>query len=165
MIRWDSVVCPIASIVYHGYMLNLVETPRLRDIYRQTTQPSATMQSAFKASKLNSTTFLIIEHSDSYDEHPYIYAKLIPQANTILILDTGCGGRTDDPKIELTSLREFIETVEVDARYENGDSGPLNEGGKMGYVVVLSHCHYDHICAFPITQRGNERWITNWFMQ
>jgi len=24
---------------------------------------------------------------------------------------------------------------------------PLNEGAKMGYMVLLSHCHYDHICV------------------
>lgn len=103
----------------------------------------SSIHSAFKTSRLTSSTFLIIEHSDIYDEHPYIYAKIIPVANSILIVDTGCGGATNDPKINLKRLRNYIEEVAVD---ENNGK-PLNEGGKMGYAVVLSHCHYDHICT------------------
>lgn len=99
-------------------------------------------RAAFKASRLSPTTFLIVEHSDIYEEHPFIYAKIVPDASTILLLDTGCGGATKDDEIEISSLREFIGTVKVD---DNGGQ-PLNEGGKMRYVVVLSHCHYDHIC-------------------
>ncbi|THH30023.1 hypothetical protein EUX98_g4175 [Antrodiella citrinella] len=95
---------------------------------------------AFKASKLTATTFLIVEHSDVYDEHPYIYVKVL-DASTLLILDTGCGGKADDPDINLTSLRKFVETVGV---AENAGK-PLNEGQRRGYIVILSHCHYDHI--------------------
>ncbi|KAI0072537.1 Metallo-hydrolase/oxidoreductase [Panus rudis PR-1116 ss-1] len=116
---------------------------------------SSHKKAAFKATLLSSSstpnhtssTFLITEHSDIYDEHPFIYAKLVPEANTILLIDTGCGGATDKPEIEITSLREFMEVVPIE---ENGGK-PLNDGsregkgGKMGYVVVLSHCHYDHI--------------------
>ena len=97
---------------------------------------------AFKASRLTPTTFLVIEHSDSYDEHPYIYVKFLTDS-TLLILDTGCGGKTDNPEVSLTSLREFIETVGI----EDNGGNPLNEGGRKGYILVLSHCHYDHICA------------------
>lgn len=103
-----------------------------------------TKRSAFKAYRLTATTFLIVEVDDIYSEHPYIYAKIVPAANTILVLDTGCGGASNDPTVELTSLREFIETVDIE---ENGGK-PLNEGGSRRYVVVLSHCHYDHICAY-----------------
>ncbi|KAH9936064.1 Metallo-hydrolase/oxidoreductase [Amylocystis lapponica] len=98
-------------------------------------------RSAFRAHRLTASTFLIVEHDDIYAEHPYIYAKIVPAANTILILDTGCGGASNDPNVEVTSLREFIETVPV----EHNQGMPLNEGGRMRYVVALSHCHYDHI--------------------
>ncbi|KAJ3552088.1 hypothetical protein NM688_g4344 [Phlebia brevispora] len=98
-------------------------------------------KAAFKTCRLTPTAFVINEHSDVYDEKPLIYAKIVPSANTILILDTGCGGATKDTKIEIKSLREYIETVPLRA---NGDK-PLNQGGTMRYIVVLSHCHYDHI--------------------
>ncbi|OBZ72123.1 Metallo-beta-lactamase domain-containing protein 2 [Grifola frondosa] len=87
------------------------------------------------------TTFLIVETDDIYAEHPFIYAKIVPSANTILLIDTGCGGASNDPDIEITSLREFLETTAV---ADNGGK-PLNEQGRMRYVIVLSHCHYDHI--------------------
>lgn len=99
---------------------------------------------AFKATRLSpsSTTFLVVEHSDAYFEHPYIYVKPLDQSS-ILIIDTGCGGKTDRPEINLKSLREFIETVGV---ADNGGKA-LNEGGRKGYIVVLTHCHFDHIRA------------------
>lgn len=81
------------------------------------------------------------EYNDIYEEHPQIYVKLVPSAHTILIIDTGCGGATVDPGIEITSLRKFIEEVKLDC---NGGAA-LNEGKDMEYIVVLSHCHYDHI--------------------
>lgn len=98
---------------------------------------------AFRASRLTPTTFLIVEHSDAYDEQPHIYVKFVDDT-TLLILDTGCGGKTDKPDINLTSLREFVETVDV---VEN-EGKPLNEGGRRAYIVILSHCHYDHICGY-----------------
>ncbi|OJA18172.1 hypothetical protein AZE42_05308 [Rhizopogon vesiculosus] len=96
---------------------------------------------AFTAQRLTKTTFLIIEWDDIFNEHPFIYAKVVPSANTILIMDTGCGGATNNPDIGLKSLREFIETVAI----PDNNGKPLNEGGKMKYIVVESHCHYDHI--------------------
>lgn len=55
--------------------------------------------------------------------------------------DTGCGGVTVDP-VEITSLRKYIEEVKLDC---NGGAA-LNEGKRMEYVVIATHCHYDHIC-------------------
>lgn len=109
-----------------------------------TTMTSIPKVPAFRALRLTptSSTFLVVEHSDVYDEHPHIYVKFLDDS-TLLIVDTGCGGKTDNPDVTLTSLREFIETVDVD---DNGGK-PLNQDGKRGYIVVLSHCHYDHICT------------------
>ena len=104
-----------------------------------------TTKAAFKARVLAPSTFVLTEYSDIYGEQPLIYVKCFQAAGTVLILDTGCGGATADPKIGLRSLREYIETVPL----AENDGKPLNEGAGMRYVVVLSHCHYDHICAYP----------------
>lgn len=100
-------------------------------------------KSAFKASRLTPSTFLIKEYNDIFSEHPHIYIKLIPSANTTLIIDTGTGGKSNDPTVRTSSLRKFIETIKV----EENNNQPLNESGKMKYLVVLTHCHYDHICT------------------
>ncbi|KAI0090169.1 Metallo-hydrolase/oxidoreductase [Irpex rosettiformis] len=96
---------------------------------------------AFRASRLTPSTFVIQEYADSYDEHPLIYAKICAEIATLVIIDTGCGGATKDLDIDLKSLRKFIEAVPV----EDNNGEPLNKGSEMRYVVVLSHCHYDHI--------------------
>lgn len=101
-------------------------------------------KAAFKASRLTPTTFILTEHSDIYDERPLIYVKTIPEQGVILIIDTGCGGATDDDEIDVRSLREYIETVKV----PDNANLPLNGGGTMRYAVLLTHCHYDHIRTF-----------------
>lgn len=98
-------------------------------------------KAAFKAARLTPTTWVLTEHSDSYDEHPLIYVKLIPDQGVMLIIDTGCGGATDDDEIDVRSLREYIETVNIPAN----DNLPLNKDGALRYAVLLTHCHYDHI--------------------
>ncbi|KAI0822464.1 beta-lactamase-like protein [Trametes gibbosa] len=100
-------------------------------------------QPTFTARRLTSTTFLVTEIDDIYDEHPFIYAKLVPSARTLLLLDTGCGGAARGPNTAFPRLRDFLEQASV---ADNGGK-PLNAGGEMRYVVVLSHCHYDHILA------------------
>ncbi|KAJ4211593.1 hypothetical protein NW759_012504 [Fusarium solani] len=92
----------------------------------------------FSASRLNDTTFVICE-DDKWSENPLIYAKLFP--NSLVLIDTGCGGAAKDPTVELRSLRAFIETYPV---AENEDK-PLNKSGTRKYVVICTHCHYDHI--------------------
>jgi glyoxylase-like metal-dependent hydrolase (beta-lactamase superfamily II) len=106
------------------------------------------LRSAFKAKRLTPNTFLIIEHDDIYRERPYIYARIIPLANTLLLFDTGCGGASNT-EVEVLELREFLEVVRV----EDNDGRALNEGAKMVYMVLLSHCHYDHIRTSVLIQR------------
>ncbi|KAJ7475799.1 hypothetical protein FB451DRAFT_1034349 [Mycena latifolia] len=121
----------------------------------------ATARAAFRATRLTPSTFLISEYNDIYEEHPQIFVKLgtlpflksdparlliypeslVPSARTILIIDTGCGGATLDPTIEITSLRRYIEEVKLDC---NGGKA-LNEDKGMEYVVVATHCHFDHL--------------------
>ncbi|CAN8098550.1 unnamed protein product [Discula destructiva] len=92
----------------------------------------------FSCTRLNSTTFLIVE-DDQWSETPFIYAKLYD--SVLVLVDTGCGGAARDSSVELTSLRQFIETYPV----ADNDGRPLNPGGKKDYSVVCTHCHYDHI--------------------
>jgi glyoxylase-like metal-dependent hydrolase (beta-lactamase superfamily II) len=110
------------------------------------TMTNSLPRAAFHATRLTSSTFLIKEYNDIYSEHPHIYAKLVSSANTMLIIDTGCGGASNDPDITIKSLKKFIETVRV----EDNKGLPLNEGGRMSYVVALTHCHYDHIRTLNI---------------
>ncbi|THV03231.1 Metallo-hydrolase/oxidoreductase [Dendrothele bispora CBS 962.96] len=102
-----------------------------------------TKTSAFTAIRLTTSTFLVKETNDIFEEHPHIYVKLVPSSNTVLVIDTGCGGQSNDEDVEITSLREFIETFPV----IDNNGKPLNPGGSMKYVVATTHCHYDHILA------------------
>jgi glyoxylase-like metal-dependent hydrolase (beta-lactamase superfamily II) len=97
-----------------------------------------TNTTCFTCTRLNSTTFVIVEE-DKWDENPFIYVKLYD--NTLVVVDTGCGGATKNGAPQVTSLRQFIEIYPVK---DNGNS-PLNQGGERDYVVLCTLCHYDHI--------------------
>lgn len=92
----------------------------------------------FTCTRLNSSTFRIVE-ADKYGEFPFIYVKVYD--SVIVLIDTGCGGAARDPSAKLTSLRHFIEKYPV----EDNDGKPLNLGGSRSYIVLCTHCHYDHI--------------------
>jgi glyoxylase-like metal-dependent hydrolase (beta-lactamase superfamily II) len=94
---------------------------------------------AFKAERLTPTVFKIVEFDDVFSEHPFIYVKVLE--DVIVVVDTGCGGRSATCDVDVTSLRKFIEEWGV----EDNGGRPLNEGGKRRYIVVCTHCHYDHI--------------------
>jgi phosphoribosyl 1,2-cyclic phosphodiesterase len=82
------------------------------------------------------------EYNDIYGENPHIYVKLIPSESTILVIDTGCGGATIDQDIEVTSLRTYIEEIKL--KCNSGE--PLNPASRrMDYIIIPTHCHYDHI--------------------
>lgn len=96
----------------------------------------------FACTRLGQSTFRIVE-ADKYGEFPFIYAKVYE--SVIVLIDTGCGGAARDPGVKLTSLRDFIETYPV----KQNDNKPLNSGGWKSYVVICTHCHYDHIGMVP----------------
>ena len=67
-----------------------------------------------------------------------MYAKILSEC--IVLIDTGCGGaRKDD--VDVKSLRIFLETWPV----KQNERKPLNENGRLKYIVICTHCHYDHI--------------------
>ena len=102
----------------------------------------------FACSRINRTTFVIHEN-DEFKEHPFIYVKSYEKIPVIVLSDTGCGsGSKESPKPR--DLRTFLETHPVAA---NG-SQPLNPQDSNGnprkkYVVICTHCHYDHILGVP----------------
>ncbi|KAI4155327.1 MAG: hypothetical protein LQ340_001065 [Diploschistes diacapsis] len=102
--------------------------------------------SPFAYKRLNDTTFVIIE-DDRFKEKPLIYAKVCRDHNVLVLTDTGCGG---NPNGKFNTLRTFVETFPI----PENDHLPLNPPGKDGqvtlkYVIVLTHCHYDHILGVP----------------
>lgn len=104
----------------------------------------ANSDSYFKCSRVNDTTFVIVE-SDKYKEWPFIYAKIYNEPPLVVLSDTGCGGSAQVEKSS-TDLKSFIETIPVAS---NGGKplNPLDNTGKPSrkYFIICTHCHYDHI--------------------
>jgi len=92
----------------------------------------------FTASRVGNSIFKIVE-DDIYSEQPIIYVRIY--YSVILVIDSGCGGAARDPTVTIKSLRMFLETWPV---ADNGNR-PLNNGGVKPYLLVQTHCHYDHI--------------------
>jgi glyoxylase-like metal-dependent hydrolase (beta-lactamase superfamily II) len=109
---------------------------------RTPSKSSPSPVTSFVSRCINSSTFLIIE-DDSYGEHPHIYVKIYP--NHLLITDTGCN-TPRSKKPSLTSLRQYLETHPI--RSNNDEC--LNPDGQKKYIILCTHCHYDHILG--ITQ-------------
>ncbi|KAH6616508.1 beta-lactamase-like protein [Boeremia exigua] len=98
----------------------------------------------FTIRQLNKTTYLIRE-LDRFDENPHIYVKKHTQtapdgrtATLLLVTDTGCGTTTQSrtSKTGRWDIRSFIDHH-------------LNSTLSIPYLVLLSHCHYDHILGLP----------------
>lgn len=118
------------------------EPAKVNPLSNQVEMPSDELPStSFLTRQINSSTFLVVE-DDAYGELPYIYAKLYP--NYILITDTGC----DSPRclnLHVTSLRQYLETYPVSTNRDQ----PLNPNGSKEYLLLCTHCHYDHILGIP----------------
>jgi glyoxylase-like metal-dependent hydrolase (beta-lactamase superfamily II) len=105
------------------------------------TEGSSLPSTSFVSRRVNASTFLIIE-DDDYGEHPHIYVKVYP--DYLLITDTGCNTPRDKDR-SLVSLRQYLETYPLSF---NNDQC-LNPDGTKRYVIICSHCHYDHILGIP----------------
>jgi glyoxylase-like metal-dependent hydrolase (beta-lactamase superfamily II) len=102
---------------------------------------SAAPSTSFVSRRVNNSTFLVIE-DDGYGEQPHIYVKIYPKH--LLISDTGCN-KPRSKKPSLTSLREYLENYPVPWN----ENRCLNPDGAKQYVIICSHCHYDHILGIP----------------
>jgi len=105
------------------------------------TTPDSLPVTSFFSLKVNDSTFLIIE-DDRYGEQPYIYVKVYP--NFLLVTDTGCNSPRS-PTPTLTCLRQYLEKYPVPLNQNQC----LNPNGEKDYVIICSHCHYDHILGIP----------------
>ncbi|MCJ1320403.1 hypothetical protein MMC15_005742 [Xylographa vitiligo] len=110
----------------------------------------------FSCKRLNLSTYLIVEN-DRYEEHPFIYAKVVQSPALLLLSDTGCGGggevEVGKPGLPSDTLRNFLETFPI---ADNGKK-PLNPRKPTGeptlsYFIICTHCHYDHILGIPSFQ-------------
>ncbi|RDL42529.1 Uncharacterized protein BP5553_02508 [Venustampulla echinocandica] len=97
----------------------------------------ASPSTSFISRRINSSTFVIIE-DDEYGEQPYIYVKCYPKH--LVITDTGCNCARS-PKRSIISLQQYIETFPL----SNEGNSILNPKGEKKYIIICSHCHYDHI--------------------
>ncbi|KAF2148492.1 hypothetical protein K461DRAFT_329994 [Myriangium duriaei CBS 260.36] len=111
--------------------------------------------SSFAAARLNASTFVITE-DDSYGEKPLMYAKIYDDPPALLLSDTGCNSPSENSKnAQFIRLRDFLE------HYPIPDLGePINPDGRRAYVVIATHCHYDHIggiSQFRSTENNNQQ--------
>lgn len=91
----------------------------------------------------------VIREHDVNGRQPYIYAKVChatksqSESGFIVLSDTGCGTATANvpkslsspamqTKPDVCNLRTFLECT-------------INPGGKLPYLIILTHCHWDHI--------------------
>lgn len=112
----------------------------------------------FACSRLNPTTFVIREN-DKYQEHPFIYVKVYDDPRLVVISDTGCGGGDGDRNY-LPNLKDYIETFPAAAN--NGK--PLNPlEAERGYLIICTHCHFDHILGLRHFPTGSARILASSF--
>jgi glyoxylase-like metal-dependent hydrolase (beta-lactamase superfamily II) len=112
---------------------------------------------SFISKRVNASTFLIIE-DDAYGEQPHIYIKVYLEH--LLITDTGCNSPRHK-NISLVSLRPYLETYPL----AQNNNQPLNPGGKKQYIIICSHCHYDHILGISQFLSANPLIIASSFDQ
>ncbi|KAK5709008.1 hypothetical protein LTS12_028129, partial [Elasticomyces elasticus] len=106
---------------------------------------AAKVSSSFTTKRINATTFVIRE-DDAYEEHPLIYAKLHSKAPVIVLSDTGCDEPSEKHKNDrYIHLREYLERCPI----PDNDNKPLNPDGKLRYIIICTHCHYDHTLGIP----------------
>ncbi|TKA74056.1 hypothetical protein B0A55_05779 [Friedmanniomyces simplex] len=106
--------------------------------------------SSFSTERINATTFVIRE-DDAFKEHPLIYAKLHPKVPVIVLSDTGSDEPSEEHKNDkYIHLRAHLEHCPI----PDNSNQPLNPRGKLKYIIICTHCHYDHTLGIPQFLRG-----------
>ncbi|KAK6428838.1 hypothetical protein LTR95_015018 [Oleoguttula sp. CCFEE 5521] len=95
------------------------------------------MTPTYTASRLNSTTHLII-HNNKFFEFPCIYVKLYDDLSLAVVIDTGCGAKSTKGTRGQTDLMAFIEEHVLPTSREKR---------QWSFLVIFTHCHFDHIGA------------------
>ncbi|EMC99817.1 hypothetical protein BAUCODRAFT_30232 [Baudoinia panamericana UAMH 10762] len=102
-------------------------------------------RASFTTKRISQTTFVIQEH-DAYGEHPLIYVKISPRANVIVLSDTGCNAPSDEHLNDrYTNLRRYLGHYPV----TDNNGKPLNSQSSRKYIIICSHCHFDHTLGIP----------------
>jgi glyoxylase-like metal-dependent hydrolase (beta-lactamase superfamily II) len=96
---------------------------------------------SFVSRRVNPSTFVVSE-DDDFGEQPYIYIKIY--AKFIIVTDSGCN-KPRNKDVQISSLRQYIEEYPI----SSNSNARLNPGGKKAYIIICSHCHYDHILGLP----------------
>lgn len=119
---------------------------------------NSSLSDYFSCSRLNATTFVIHEN-DKYEEHPFIYVKIYDDPRLVVLSDTGCGGGGGG-RAHYHNLKDYIENFPASAN----DEKPLNplEAGR-GYLIICTHCHYDHILGLNHFQTASTRILASSF--
>ena len=123
----------------------------------------------FTIRQLNPSTHLIRE-IDKYNEYPHIYAKTVfltkgsTRPALIVLSDTGCGTNpSPSPNFstiirpEPTISRHQTNRVGYNYNLSNFLRATINPNGEIPYLVITTHCHYDHILGLkclPSTTSG-----------
>lgn len=119
---------------------------------------NSSLSQYFTCSRLNATTFLICEN-DKYEEHPFIYVKIYDDPRLVVISDTGCGGGDED-RGNFCNLKDYIETYPAAANHGK----PLNPPeAERRYLIICTHCHYDHILGLKHFQTPSTRILASSF--
>lgn len=106
----------------------------------------------------------VIREKDNYGEYPNIYAHVyyrIPTHDPVVVVlsDTGTGlnvQNIDDTK-PTTQIDAIDSTVSHEPAHWNIATfleHTLNTGHQIPYVVLTSHCHYDHIMGIGSLQKA-----------
>ncbi|PQE21770.1 Metallo-beta-lactamase domain-containing 2 protein [Rutstroemia sp. NJR-2017a WRK4] len=96
---------------------------------------------SFVSRRVNPSTFVVSE-DDDFGEQPYIYIKIY--AKFIVVTDSGCN-KPRNKDVQISSLRQYIEEYPI----ASNSNASLNPGGEKAYIIICSHCHYDHILGLP----------------
>jgi glyoxylase-like metal-dependent hydrolase (beta-lactamase superfamily II) len=123
----------------------------------------------FTIRQLNPSTHLIRE-TDRYSEFPHIYAKTVfltrgsTRPALIILSDTGCGTNLNPRSNFSTIIRPELNSSKLSQHLPDHDynlanflRATINPNGEIPYLVVTTHCHYDHILGLsylPSTTSG-----------
>ncbi|KAI7185527.1 hypothetical protein KC316_g3987 [Hortaea werneckii] len=108
------------------------------------------MSSSFTTRRVNKSTFVVQEH-DAYGELPLIFVKVHPTVPVVIVSDTGCDEPSKKHKDDnYIHLRHYLENYPISCN----NNLPLNHGGEKRYLIICTHCHFDHTGGIMQFLRG-----------
>ncbi|KAF7557739.1 hypothetical protein G7Z17_g475 [Cylindrodendrum hubeiense] len=112
----------------------------------------------FSARRLTETIFLFREN-DGYGQYPNILAKICMSdsfdsrdpattlaAGVIVLSDAGCATNVKNPYYGTPGNSDMPEKWNLNTVLKY----TINPGGQLPYLVITSHCHFDHILGIGL---------------